>query len=115
MKTVIVIANPKENSFNHAIADAIIEGLKIKNKEFKIWDLNKMNFKPVLSSEEFEKFGYGSVCPDLQNFLNVLIKECDQIIFIYPLFYFDFPAILKGFFDRLFIGTLIKDGLEPVN
>ncbi|AHI52980.1 NAD(P)H-dependent oxidoreductase [Spiroplasma culicicola] len=116
MKTVIVIANPKDKSYNHAIVDSIVSGLESKNKEYVIWDLYKMNFNPVLEQEEFEQFGYGKIThPELVDMINTLSNEAEQIIFVYPLFYFDMPAILKGFFDRIFIGTLIKDGLSPID
>ncbi|WP_338984403.1 NAD(P)H-dependent oxidoreductase [Spiroplasma endosymbiont of Diplazon laetatorius] len=115
MKTIVVIANPKPTSFNHAIADSVVEGLKIANKEYEIWDLNKMHFNPVISKEEFEAFGYAEYDPNLEHFIDVLKNDCEQIIFIYPIVFFEMPAILKGFFDRVFIGTLIKDGENPVD
>ncbi|QHX36742.1 NAD(P)H-dependent oxidoreductase [Spiroplasma sp. BIUS-1] len=115
MKTVIVIANPKPESFNHAIADSVIEGLKKANKEYEVWDLNKMNFNPVITKEEFQAFGYAQYDPNLEHFIDVLQNDCDQIVFVYPIIFFEMPAILKGFFDRVFIGTLIKDGDNPVD
>ncbi|AGR42227.1 NAD(P)H-dependent oxidoreductase [Spiroplasma diminutum] len=115
MKTVIVIANPKPTSFNHAIADSVIKGLEEVEKEYEIWDLNKMKFNPVISQGEFEKFGYAEYDPNLEHFIEVLTNECDQIVLIYPIIFFEMPAILKGFFDRVFIGTLIQEGGNPVD
>ncbi|AUM62745.1 NAD(P)H-dependent oxidoreductase [Spiroplasma monobiae] len=115
MKTVIVIANPKQKSFNHAIADSVIEGLKKANKQYEVWDLNEMKFNPVISEKEFQAFGYAEYDPNLEHFTEVLKNECDQIVIIYPIIFFEMPAILKGFFDRVFIGTLIKEGNNPVD
>ncbi|WP_339020346.1 NAD(P)H-dependent oxidoreductase [Spiroplasma endosymbiont of Atherix ibis] len=115
MKTVIIIANPKPNSFNHAISNSVIEGLKKANKEYEIWDLYEMKFNPLITKEEFELFGYGQYDATLEHFMNVLRDECEQIVLIYQIVFFEMPAILKGFLDRVFIGTLIKEGDDPIN
>ncbi|AUB31593.1 NAD(P)H-dependent oxidoreductase [Spiroplasma floricola] len=115
MKTVVIIANPKPNSFNHAISNSVVAGLKKANKKYEIWDLYEMKFNPIISKEEFELFGYAEYDGTLEHFMNVLRDECEQIVLIYPIVFFEMPAILKGFLDRVFIGTLIKEGEDPIN
>jgi putative NADPH-quinone reductase len=40
--------------------------------------------------------------PEIQEAVKDL-RWCDSIVFIYPTWWFDFPAVLKGYFDRVFL------------
>jgi Putative NADPH-quinone reductase (modulator of drug activity B) len=31
------------------------------------------------------------------------LRWCDSIVFVYPTWWFDFPAVMKGYFDRVFL------------
>ncbi|QGS52008.1 NAD(P)H-dependent oxidoreductase [Spiroplasma tabanidicola] len=114
MKTVIVLANPNKKSFNHEIANVIIKNLKANNKDYELWDLYAEKFDPVITQEEIESFGFGTFekSPYKDKILT-LRDETDKLIVIYPLYFIDFPAILKGFFDRVFVGTIINNEDKP--
>ncbi|QEH61919.1 NADPH dehydrogenase [Spiroplasma chinense] len=111
MKTIIVLANPKVDSFNHAIVKSICEGFDQVGEEYEIWDLYKMGFNPVITEKEYQKFGYGELVEeDVKSMYNTLLNDTHRLVIVYPLSHFNMPAILSGFFERVFVGTAISTG-----
>ncbi|CAA6803150.1 MAG: NAD(P)H oxidoreductase YRKL (EC @ Putative NADPH-quinone reductase (modulator of drug activity B) @ Flavodoxin 2 [uncultured Thiotrichaceae bacterium] len=101
MKTLIVYAHPNPQSFNRAILDALVAGLQAAKHEVVIKDLYAENFDPVLKAQDLEQLQSGNIPPRIQAEQQTLL-DAEQIIFIYPLWWFDRPAILKGWFDIVF-------------
>ncbi len=102
MKILIVYAHPNPKSFNHAVLEATQESLKASGHEIKTKDLYQMKFKASLDAEDLGMMYVEKKMPPdiLQEQADVSWAEA--MIFIYPLWWFDRPAILKGWFDRVF-------------
>jgi len=101
MNQLIIIAHPKSDSFSQKISTELEKNYTEKGDKVKIRDLYKIDFKPVLTHEELSYNKEGKLCPDIlveQNY----ISWADEITIIYPLWWDSFPAILKGFIDRVF-------------
>jgi len=101
MKNLIIYAHPSEKSFNSAILKTVIEALNSKNEDYKLIDLYKENFKPTLDISDFSKMAEKTYSDDVKRYQQ-MIKESDKLIFIYPTWWWSYPAILKGFIDRVF-------------
>ena len=101
MKYVIVYAHPNPRSFNHAILETIAEELRKKKKEFKVRDLYKIGFNPVLSTKDLSAIQNGAVPQDIKKEQNY-ISKADAIIVIFPIWWSAMPAMLKGYIDRVF-------------
>lgn len=56
MHTTIILAHPWHGSFNKAIMDTVVAQLEVTNKEYKIIDLNKEGFDPVLNEADLALF-----------------------------------------------------------
>ena len=104
MNVFIVYCHPSDDSITRHIKDSFIKGLKSKGHNYILSDLYKMKFKADISEEEYLREAYyhkeNPVPPD------VLIEQekintSDIIVFIYPVFWSDVPAKLKGWFDRV--------------
>ncbi len=93
---LFIIANPKSNSISKQVLDVSISNIiKSKNK-YDVIDLYDDNFNPSLT---FSKKQLDSSLIELyQN----KIKKADTIVIIYPIWWQSVPAIMKGFFDRVF-------------
>lgn len=66
-------------------------------------DLNAEGFNPVLS--EPERRGYHAEpenCTPVQTYVDRL-RAADALIMVFPVWNFGYPAILKGFLDRVFL------------
>ena len=101
MKYLIVYAHPNPKSFNHAILETISGELKKKKKEFKVRDLYKIGFNPVLSTKDLSSIQNGAVPADIKK-EQKFIDRSDTIIFIFPIWWSAMPAMLKGYIDRVF-------------
>ena len=102
MNTLILYAHPNEQSFNHEILNRITTGLREGGHTFKVLDLYKEKFDPVLIFNEDKKRRFLAHDEEMEGYRN-LVKEADHIIFIYPIWWYGMPAILKGFIDRVFV------------
>ncbi len=113
--TTIVLAHPYNLSFNYAILEKIVATLKEDNQEYKIIDLYQDNFNPVLSLEELANYNSGYTNDSLVIKYQKIIKQTSQIIFIFPIWWNDTPAILRGFFDRVMLKDFAwVEGLEEI-
>jgi len=101
MGYLIVYAHPNPKSFCHAIKEKI-EGI-IKNKygECLVRDLYAMQFNSVLSAGDFSAFSRHEIPEDIRKEQD-LIRKAETVIFIHPVWWFNMPAILKGYIDRVF-------------
>ena len=99
MKSFLIIyAHPNPESFNAAIKARIISTLEKENASFKVIDLYKENYNPVITLEEMK----GKSSPETIRYQE-LISAATHIIFIFPVFWFRAPAILEGFMDKVFV------------
>lgn len=103
MKTTIIRCNPSENSFSKKILEEVISILNEKNKCYDLIDLYKENFNPVMTEEDEKLYSNGESSDDLVKKYQNIIKESDEIVLIFPIWWNNVPAMLKGFFDKVFI------------
>ncbi len=98
MKVLIVFTHPSKSSFNHALLENIISGLKQAGHEIRIKDLYKENFNPILTGDDLTMLHTNNIPEKIDKEQQQLLWA-DSLIFIYPLWWFDRPAMLKGWFD----------------
>jgi len=92
---IIIYAHPSREGHCGAILNEITNALKQKGVKGEVWDLYKMNFDPVLHELA------GEPGPEIKKLQEKIVSET-QFIFIYPVWWNNMPAILKGFIDRVF-------------
>ena len=105
MKYLVVYAHPNPKSFCHAIKEEIVVRLKEQGAIVDVRDLYQMGFNPVLSANDFMQLAQKKIPADIQKEQD-LVAGADTIIFIYPVWWFSMPAILKGYVDRVFMRGL---------
>jgi NAD(P)H dehydrogenase (quinone) len=98
MKVLIVFTHPNPQSFNHALLDNVSNGLEQAGHEVRIKDLYQEQFDPILQASDLEKLQKGRIPKRIKKEQEQLLWA-DGLIFIYPLWWFDRPAMLKGWFD----------------
>lgn len=98
MKVLIVFTHPSPSSFNHALLDNISLGLKQAEHEVRIKDLYKENFDPILTGNDLTQLHDNKIPERIAKEQEELLWA-DGLVFIYPLWWFDRPAMLKGWFD----------------
>jgi len=103
MKVLLVYANPIASSLNGEIKLVVEESLVSSGHEIDVIDLYADRFDPVLTLEErkayFETtFRRGDLAADYAKRL----MNAEGLVFVFPTWSMGPPAILKGFFDRVF-------------
>ena len=101
MNHLIVYAHPNTKSFCHALMQRVATSYRMQGGDVVISDLYTMSFNPVLSDVDLAITGwepYGSEVRTEQD----KISRADVITFIAPIWWNGLPAILKGYFDRIF-------------
>src|SRR3989338_5236672 len=101
MEYLIIYAHPNAKSFNHAIKETIEAGLRESAKDYLLRDLYQMRFDPLLNLNDLSLMQEGKVAEEIRR-EQELIKDASVLIFIYPVWWFGMPAILKGYIDRVF-------------
>lgn len=101
MKHCIIYTHPNELSFNHAIKEKVINLINSRGDQYDLIDLYQQQFQPVLSVDDFIALQNGTIVDDLKKHQQ-LVAEANNLIFIYPIWWFSQPAILKGWIDRVF-------------
>ncbi len=101
MKVLVVYSHPNPKSFNHAILEAVLEGLSEAGHASDVIDLYKMGFDPCLKVEDFVKIQAGSNSDDVLSHQD-RVSKADALVFIHPNWWGGTPAILKGWIDRVF-------------
>ncbi|XP_056134779.1 NAD(P)H dehydrogenase [quinone] 1 [Lampris incognitus] len=117
-KTVLIVyAHQSPGSFNAAARDAAVEVLEDQGHKVLVSDLYAMNFSANSTRDDIvgelknpELFQYGEETMHAwmegrlsQDIIDEQrkINEAELIIFQFPLYWFSFPAIMKGWLDRV--------------
>lgn len=100
MKVLCVLAHPNPKSFNAAIADSIQKQLYANGVEVKFKDLYRTDFDPRLTVEDFGHIFSGSMPDDIKKEQEEVLWA-DRMVFVYPIWWLDRPALLKGWIDRV--------------
>lgn len=102
MRILLVLAHPLQESFAASVALMARETLEASGHVVDLLDLYAEDFDPRLSNTE--RGGYFDVAYDTSAVAGIVdrLKAADGLVLVFPQWWFNFPAILKGFFDRVF-------------
>jgi NAD(P)H dehydrogenase (quinone) len=109
MKMSVILAHPDHHSFNHAIAQAVVEQLENKGHRVFSHDLYGETFEPLLAKREIP---YDAALPQAIRKHCEEIAEAEGIIIIHPNWWGQPPAILKGWIDRVMRPGIAYEFLE---
>jgi NAD(P)H dehydrogenase (quinone) len=102
MNVLVVYAHPNPNSYNASLKNATVEALINRGASVKVSDLYAMNFNPVAQlSDVFVPKDPSAIPADLKE-EREKVAWADILIFQFPLWWTSVPAIVKGWFDRVF-------------
>ncbi|MFN0091319.1 MAG: NAD(P)H-dependent oxidoreductase [Acidimicrobiales bacterium] len=106
MKALVVYAHPTPESFAAAVRDRAVATLAARGAEVAVLDLYGEGFDPALSTEEWagERDGRAGGAADAQRAEHLrLLRWADALILVYPTWWGGQPAMLRGWFDRVFV------------
>ena len=95
---LVILGHPDADSYCHALFEAYVGGLDRDRCDVETLELGALDFDPVL------RFGYRQrMAPDpVIERSHELVAWADHLVFIFPVWWQSMPALLKGWFDRVF-------------
>ncbi|MGL4237278.1 NAD(P)H-dependent oxidoreductase [Tabrizicola sp.] len=102
-RALVIYAHPCNDSFAAALRDTVTGTLSTRGWKVDLCDLYAEKFDPVMSAEE--RRGYHDLTSNtrpVQTHVDRL-RAAEALIFVHPVWNFGFPAILKGYTDRVFL------------
>lgn len=113
MRVLVLFAHPVETSYQAALHTRVVESLKHAGHEVDDCDLYEEDFDPRLSREE--RLAYHDLDADRSAVAGYVerLQSANALVLVFPVWNFGYPAILKGFFDRVFLPGVsfrMKDG-----
>ncbi|MFD2238055.1 NAD(P)H-dependent oxidoreductase [Aureimonas populi] len=104
MRVLVIHAHPVEESYSAALRDVVLESLRKAGHEIDLLSLYAEGFEAVLSREERLRYHdtAANITPEIAPYVE-RVRAAEGIVLVHPVWNFGMPAILKGFFDRVFV------------
>jgi putative NADPH-quinone reductase len=114
MRILVLYAHPNPASYSAALHRKVVETLRNGGHEVDDCDLYAEKFDPVLSYEE--RVTYLDIPGNREPVKEYVrrLRQAEGLVLVFPVWNFGFPAILKGFLDRVFLPGVsfrLEDGL----
>lgn len=104
MQVLMVLAHPKADSFNHAVAARAAAALREAGHEVDLLDLYALGFRAAMSADEHRSYHSDEPVVDPMVREHVaLVRAADAIVAVYPTWWSGQPAILKGWLERVLV------------
>lgn len=97
----IIFAHPNHDSFNYAILRTITGKFDAEGRDYKVIDLYADGFDPVMTADELVCFASGRIKSDRIVAYQAILSAATEVFFVFPIWWGEAPAILKGFFDKV--------------
>jgi NAD(P)H dehydrogenase (quinone) len=103
MKALLLHAHPAPESFSAALRGEVVARLSARGWDVDLCDLYAEGFDPVMTAEERHAYhDLSRNCVPVQGYVDRL-RAAEVLVIVSPVWNYGFPAILKGFFDRVFL------------
>jgi putative NADPH-quinone reductase len=105
----VIFAHPLEDSYGAALRDVVIQSLKGGGHTVDLCDLYREAFDPVLSVRERQT--YRDTASNTENVTEHVhrLRQPEGVVFVFPSWWYGMPAILKGYFDRVWLPGVAFD------
>ncbi|RUM02074.1 NAD(P)H-dependent oxidoreductase [Rhizobium chutanense] len=103
MRVLVLHSHPVEESYGKALYLQTLESLRKGGHEVDACDLYAENFDPVLSRHDRLAYHDYPGNTELVKPYVERLKRAEGLVLVTPVWNFGFPAILKGYFDRVWL------------
>lgn len=101
MHILIVFTHPSAGSLTAFVVREIADALAAEHSVV-VADLAAEQFSPAFSVEDVEAYRTIGAPPDDVRFEQERVSLADSIVFVYPVYWWGTPALLKGWIERVF-------------
>jgi putative NADPH-quinone reductase len=103
MRVLVLHSHPVEESFGAALHRQTIESLKAAGHEVDDCNLYAEGFDPVLSRHDRKIYHDYPANTEAVKLYVERLQRAEALVIVAPVWNFGFPAILKGYFDRVWL------------
>lgn len=100
---LVVLAHPLPESFAASAARTVVEALEAKGHTVDLLDLYAEDFDPRLTAAERAAYMEPGYQPTEVAGIVSRLKAADGLVLVFPQWWFNLPATMKGFIDRIFV------------
>jgi putative NADPH-quinone reductase len=101
MRLLVVHAHPVPESFGRALCRTVVEAATAAGHDVRLIDLHAEGFDPVMGVDERRLYHDGDSTDPVIRAHIAHLQWAEGIVFVYPTWWYGQPAILKGWFDRV--------------
>ncbi|MBJ3814707.1 NAD(P)H-dependent oxidoreductase [Shimwellia pseudoproteus] len=99
---LIVTAHPVANSLSHSLTARIAARLRYQGAQVDIADLHADAFSPAMRRADLEVYhGDTQALPADILREQQRVERADMLVFVFPVYWWSVPGLLKGWFDRV--------------
>jgi NAD(P)H dehydrogenase (quinone) len=113
MRVLVIYAHPLPDSLASALHRAVVAALERAGHEVDDCDLYREGFDPVMTPPE--RRAHNTPNPELSAVEHHVarLRAADAVVLCFPVWWYGMPAILKGYFDRVWVnGVAFHLGLD---
>ena len=106
MKILVLESSGNVRGSSNMLADEFIRGAEENGHEVTVYNVFRKNIKPCLGCGHCGMAGDCVLQDDYEKELKPLIIKSDMIVFVMPVYYYNWPAPLKMCIDRFYSFTM---------
>ena len=122
MNILTIFSHPFRDKYPAAVMDAFHEPIINAGHSIDILDLHREGFDPRFTEEDHACFWGGELPAEIAE-MQRRVAKADQLVFVFPVYWWSMPALMKGWIERVFTvgwayqyGTSVEDrGKENLN
>ncbi|GAA2048261.1 NAD(P)H-dependent oxidoreductase [Williamsia deligens] len=114
MSALVVVAHPDTGSLTHHLARRIASTLESRGVRTEMADLHAEGFDPRFSLADRRRYLGDGPPPSDVLAEQQRLDGVDDVILVFPVYWWSMPAMLKGWVDRVFVrGWAFDDSVVP--
>jgi NAD(P)H dehydrogenase (quinone) len=115
MRMLVIYAHPLEDSYAAALRDTVVAALTASGHLVDLCDLYGQSFDPVLSAHERRVYRDAASNTAAVSDQVERLRRAEGVIVVFPSWWYGMPAILKGYFDRVWLpGVAFEFGPQAI-
>ncbi|MFV9670363.1 NAD(P)H-dependent oxidoreductase [Pantoea sp. KXB25] len=104
MQALLVTSHPHHEAHTHRVADQLAQGIMATGQHtVERADLTAEGFDPRFTLDDHRRFNGEAGTPADVLAEQQRLDRADALVLVYPIYWWSFPAQLKGWIDRVFI------------
>ena len=115
MRVLVIFAHPLGDSDAATLRDTVVAALEAGGHTVDLCNLYQEDFDPILSAQEWRDYENTSENTRAVSRQVERLRQAEGIIFVFPSWWYGMPAILKGYFDRVWLpGVAFEFGPQAI-